>query len=297
MTSHARRLQSLDACERQVFTIPTETVDWHAESIGAGPLIVLLHGTGSSTHSWRTFAPALADRYEVVSFDLPGHARSRLKADHALTLPGMASALADALAVKDWVPSGLVGHSAGAAVCVQLMLDHLPADVPIASLNGAFVPFGGPIGQWFGPLARSLAGNGAVARMIAGRAESPGAVERVLDSTSSRIDDVFLSGYRHLFGQPGHIRATLGMMASWDLWPMRVRLDELTAPTTFFFGERDTTVPPHQASETVVRVSSGTAHSLGPLGHLAHEEDGPGVAAHVHNALTRGAASLTKDQK
>jgi len=35
-------------------------VDWHVQILGRGPTLLLLHGTGASTHSWRDVAPLLA---------------------------------------------------------------------------------------------------------------------------------------------------------------------------------------------------------------------------------------------
>ena len=47
---------------------------WHVQSFGDGPLLLMLHGLGASTHSWRGLAPLLATHYRVVMIDLPGHA-------------------------------------------------------------------------------------------------------------------------------------------------------------------------------------------------------------------------------
>ena len=42
------------------------------------PVVLLIHGTGSATHSWRGLAPLLAQHAEVLSMDLPGHGFSAL---------------------------------------------------------------------------------------------------------------------------------------------------------------------------------------------------------------------------
>ena len=46
---------------------------WHVQQMGEGPPILLIHGTGASTHSWRDLAPLLAERFTVIAADLPGH--------------------------------------------------------------------------------------------------------------------------------------------------------------------------------------------------------------------------------
>ena len=46
---------------------------WHVQQMGRGPVLLLLHGTGASTHSWRALLPLLAKSFTVVAPDLPGH--------------------------------------------------------------------------------------------------------------------------------------------------------------------------------------------------------------------------------
>lgn len=46
---------------------------WHVQVMGEGPALLLLHGTGAATHSWRDIAPLLAKTHTVVAMDLPGH--------------------------------------------------------------------------------------------------------------------------------------------------------------------------------------------------------------------------------
>ena len=38
-------------------------IRWHVQAMGEGPVLLLLHGTGASTHSWRRLAPLLATRF------------------------------------------------------------------------------------------------------------------------------------------------------------------------------------------------------------------------------------------
>ena len=45
---------------------------WHVQVLGEGPTVLLLHGAGGATHSWRGLAPLLATDHRVVMLDLPG---------------------------------------------------------------------------------------------------------------------------------------------------------------------------------------------------------------------------------
>ena len=46
------------------------------ESTGEGPPIVLIHGAGQDTTSWRYNIPYFENSHRVVAVDLPGHGKS-----------------------------------------------------------------------------------------------------------------------------------------------------------------------------------------------------------------------------
>ena len=54
-------------------TVRAAGLNWHVQVMGSGPVLLLAHGTGAATHSWRGLAPLLAQHFTVVAPDLPGH--------------------------------------------------------------------------------------------------------------------------------------------------------------------------------------------------------------------------------
>ena len=68
-------------------------IQWHVQSMGQGPCLLLLHGTGSGNFSWRSLMPLLAPHFTVVAPDLPGHAFTSRGPDGALSLAGMGEGL------------------------------------------------------------------------------------------------------------------------------------------------------------------------------------------------------------
>ena len=42
-------------------------IKWHVQVAGRGPVILLLHGTGAATHSWRDVLPLLAKDFTIVT--------------------------------------------------------------------------------------------------------------------------------------------------------------------------------------------------------------------------------------
>ena len=119
----------------------------------------------------------------------------------------------------------------------------------MVSLNGALQPFRGAAGQIFPAMARLLFLNPVASQLFAWRAGRPGAVERLLENTGSKIDAAGLEFYGRLLRTTGHIEGALGMMASWDLRPLIEREGGLPRPLTLVVGERDQAVPPQRRAE------------------------------------------------
>jgi magnesium chelatase accessory protein len=252
---------------------------------GAGPgSVLLLHGTGASTHSWRDLAPLLAKRFEVIALDLPGHGFSgpalRDNQGDGASLPGMARGVSALLAAENIQPQWVVGHSAGAAIGIQMALQGQPFS-GLIGLNAALLPLPGLAGSFFSPAAKLLALNPLVPHFFSWRAHSRAVLQGLLDGTGSRIDDAGTALYRQLVTNPGHVAGALAMMARWDLPMLAAALPQLQVPLHLIVGEKDGTVPPADARRVVAGVRGATLDVLPGLGHLAHEEDPAAVAALV----------------
>lgn len=260
---------------------------WHVQVMGEGPALLLLHGTGAATHSWRDLMPLLAARFTVIAPDLPGHGFTDQPPAHALSLPGMAQAVAALLVALDAAPVLAAGHSAGAAVAVLMALEGMIEPRALVSLNGALLPLRGGPGDLFifSALARMLASLPVVPWLIARRAADRSAVERLLRGTGSTIDAAGVDHYAALVRQPAHVAAALGMMGAWDLHPLARALPSLRVKLTLVVGENDRTIPPADALRVRAILPTARLVSLPGLGHLAHEEAPAEVARIIIDSL------------
>lgn len=255
---------------------------WHVQIMGAGPVLLLLHGTGAATHSWRGLAPLLAaGGFTVVAPDLPGHGFTETPAAARLSLPGMAGSVTTLLRALDLRPDLGVGHSAGAAILLRMCLDERIAPRGAVALNGALLPMGGAAGQVFQPLARVLAGVPLLPELFAWRARDRGTVRQLLANTGSRVDDEGVRLYGQLVSDPRHAAGALGMMARWDLRGMQADLPRLDLPLLLLAGTADRTIPPAQAERVRDLVPGALLVQQQGLGHLAHEEDPDATATSI----------------
>lgn len=237
------------------------------------PSVLLLHGTGSSSHSWRDVAPLLAKRCRILAPDLPGHAFTSLSSPlSGQSLDGMAHSVGALIHALQFVPDLIVGHSAGAAIAAQMVLAGHARPAALVSLNGAFVGFGGWAGALFSPLARLMASGQLVARYLARQGSDIAVVRRLLDGTGSVLDERGVQLYARLLQSPGHVKAALAMMAHWDLGPLGAALPRLALPVWLVTAARDMTVPPSQAAMVASRLQQAIPLNWPRLGHLAHEE-------------------------
>jgi len=252
---------------------------WHLQVMGEGPAMLLVHGTGASTHSWRDLAPRLARHYTVIAPDLPGHGFSGAVTETRMSLPGMAASLAALLRALAVEPRWVVGHSAGAAVLVRACLDGALAPRAVLSLNGALLPLGGLRHPGFASFARLFVSGSLLPRLFAWRAADPALTGRILAETGSRIDARGVELYRRLASRPAHVAAALTMMSMWDPRPLARDLPRLAPPLVLYTGSRDGMIPPTEADKVRALLPSAELQPLDGLGHLAHEEDPDRVAA------------------
>jgi magnesium chelatase accessory protein len=243
---------------------------WHVQDVGEGPCLLLIHGTGAASHSWRDVVPLLSPHFRVIVPDLPGHGFTAMPARGGLSLPGMTRLLSALLAKLDVVPDVVVGHSAGAAILISLALEGHVRPACIVAVNGALLPIRGA--TIFGPLARLLFLNPVAPRLFAFRARDRRAVSRLIEGTGSRIDDRGLALYQRLFRRSGHVAATLGMMAEWDLEGLHARLPRLSTRVVLAAATGDRAIPPADARSCAVQIPDCQLRTLRGGGHLVHEE-------------------------
>ncbi|CAN5176201.1 alpha/beta fold hydrolase [soil metagenome] len=276
------------------FAMQAGGLRWRLLRMGRGPKLLLLHGTGSSLQSWLACLPGLTDHFSLLVPDLPGHGGTQRLADGQASLPRMAQAVADLLDSLDWQPELLAGHSAGAAVMVQLCLDRPIGQIQprgLLAVNGALQPLPGLMGVFAQPLARLASRSAWLPGWVARHAAQPRALGHLIASTGSKIEAAGVEHYRELLRQPAHVRGVLEMLAAWRLEDLQARLPELRVPLWLAAGLADRTVAPVQSLELARRLPNASFHPLEGLGHLAHEE----APARI-NALLLALLAETGDQ-
>jgi magnesium chelatase accessory protein len=245
---------------------------WHVQSMGQGPVLLLAHGTGASSHSWRDLMPGLAQYFTVIAPDLQGHGLTGALPGSGMGLNEMAAGLGSLVAALGVSPVVAVGHSAGAAILSRLVLDGTIAPDVLVSLNGALLPLPLMTGLFFRAAARLLALSPVVSRWVSWRARRPGMVEKIIAKTGSKLSVSGLDYYTRLMRSPHHVRNVLHMLSNWDLRQFVRDLPCLPCRLVLVSADGDLALPPQLAHRTAALVRGCELIVHKSYGHLSHEE-------------------------
>lgn len=88
----------------------------YAEEYGQGRPMLLLHGLGASTFTWRNLIPELSRRHRVIAIDMKGFGRSEKPFTRAYTPYDHANLVLDFVRKRGLRNLTIVGHSYGGAI-------------------------------------------------------------------------------------------------------------------------------------------------------------------------------------
>lgn len=231
------------------------------------PTIILIHGFGSSLHTWEPWAQALAEDRRVVRFDLPGHGFSDPRTDGGdgvLPSVRLLLALMDALGVDK---ATLAGNSLGGEVAWRAAVEA-PGRVDRLVL---LAPSGFPSpGQAYGEpleIPRWL----AVIRWLLPRF----LIEKSLESyygDPARLTAETVDRYWLLLRVPGVRAALVERMGRFVVEDPHPLLPRIRAPTLLMWGVRDIVIPHSGARAFADLIPGARLVSYPDVGHMPMEE-------------------------
>jgi pimeloyl-ACP methyl ester carboxylesterase len=116
------RPQSPSDPPRTIVQLPSGPVS--LTDVGSGPVLIACHGCPGSVRDWRWMGPALEPHLRFIRLDLPGFGETPLATWPDPTLSGRAQfvlAVADTLGIQRF---GVVAHSAGGPMSLELAARH-----------------------------------------------------------------------------------------------------------------------------------------------------------------------------
>ncbi len=239
--------------------------------------LVLLHGFGASTFSWREVLAPLGQSRLVIAFDRPGFGLSerplppfpddtnpyRQTAQAELT-----AALLDALGIEQAV---LVGNSAGGTVALLTALEY-PDRVAALVLVDAAVYTGGGSPAWIRPLLR-LPQVRRLGPLFVRQIDRWG--RDLLDLAwldPTKIAPEILAGYSIPLQAENWDRALGELNLASEELHLASRLGEIRVPVLVITGDDDRIVPTAESIRLASEIPGAELVVIPECGHLPQEE-------------------------
>lgn len=260
--------------DRQSSYVEVDGIRLHVRDSGpkVAPAVILLHGFGSSLHTWEPWAQALAPRFRVIRVDLPGSGLTGAEPANDYSDARAVRLLSELMDRLNVSRASVIGNSIGGRIAWRLAAVH-PDRVEklvLISPDGYASPgfaYGAPPEV---PAALDLM-RYALPKWLLRMNLAPAYGD------PSRLADETLTRYHDLMRAPGARAAMLARMGQTVLEPPEPWLGKIAAPTLLVWGEQDAMIPIANAQDYLSAIPNALLVSLPGLGHVPFEE-APAIA-------------------
>lgn len=241
-----------------------------------GPVLILVHGYGSSLHTWEPWVERLGDDYRIISLDLPGHGLTRAPAGYDASMDAFVAevrALANELQLGSFA---IAGSSMGGNVAWEYALAH-PEQIQSLILVGASGWPDTPEGEDEDPLVFRVLRNpiaGPLMRNIDSTALTRQGLQAAFFDPALATEDM-VRRYVDLSRAPGHrdilLQLTLGVRERNYATPERLA-PLANTPVLILQGDTDRLVSPAHAEQFHNAISGSQLMVFEDTGHIPQEE-------------------------
>jgi pimeloyl-ACP methyl ester carboxylesterase len=234
---------------------------------GGQPPIILLHGLGHSTYSWRHVVGPLSEHAPVYAVDLPGHGQSApiQGSYHPRDLAGHVYRWWQSLALP---PAMWVGSSLGTDIALWLAIDHPDAVDRLALINGGGYPEKKK-------LSERLIRWPIVCEILFGSRFGPGMWRSIVRSrfkTEGMPADEELDEMVRRISAPGVLASFRRALRAIDRTELGPRLSEIKAPTSLIWGDSDAEFPISLADRMRRDIDGARLTAIKGAGQYPHQE-------------------------
>lgn len=236
-------------------------------------VIVLLHGTSASLHTWNDWAPQLEVDYCVIRMDLPGFGLTGPFMDKgvAYTADNYAAFVKQVLDRLYIERASLVGNSLGGKVAwltAALYPQRVDKLILIDSVgypaNPKHVPIGFKLARYpvLDPIIKHVLPRSVVQKSLLS-----------VYADDSKVTDSLVERYFELTLREGNRSALSRRMREFDSSGQQDKIKQLTLPTLILWGEQDDLIPVENAKRFHQDIKGSQLVMFDNLGHVPQEED------------------------
>ncbi|MCQ8183861.1 alpha/beta fold hydrolase [Parvularcula maris] len=249
------------------------------------PVLVLIHGTAASLHTWAPLRERLDQDYRVIAYDQPGHGLTGPHPERDYTFAGMREGLDAVLKATNTTEAVLIGNSMGGWVAWRMALDEPelvkglvlidPAGVPVEEESEGNIGF---------TIAQSSLGR-ALMKKITPRSLIESSVKQTV-ADENMVTPEMVDRYHDLLRFPGNREAAGDQFIS-PRQDLSGRLGEINAPTLILWGEEDRLIPVAAGRVFERDIPGAELIVYEGVGHLPMEEAPDRTAEDISGFLAR----------
>ncbi|MFH1985188.1 MAG: alpha/beta hydrolase [Pseudomonadota bacterium] len=237
----------------------------HYKDEGAGPALVLLHGTGASLHTWDGWTEVLKKDFRVIRMDLPAFGLTGPVPDGDYTTEAYVRFVRDFLAGLGISRFSLCGNSLGGAVAWRYAVTYPFRIEALVLIDAAGYPHAmpGTLGLATVPVLNKLLTVVTPRFLVEKNVRSVyGDPENVTDAIVDRYYDMLL--------REGNREAMVLRLQGMRVSPERIK--QIGVPTLIQWGQKDTWIPLENARHFLRDIPGAVLITYPDLGHVPMEE-------------------------
>ena len=242
----------------------------HIEQAGSGEPVILLHGFGASTYSWRHVMPALAAAFRVVAIDLNGFGYTqRPRTFESYTREGQTDLVLRVMDKLGIESAHLMGHSYGGGLSLFLASQH-PERVRSLVLVDSSAPTYANDRRSVAASIKPLSGLFLRSFVLRPRNVRRALLRSIHDD--SLVTPELVREYYERLRIEGVTEAYYGLTAPVHASDEPVKLEEIRMPTLIVWGSEDPLISVEAGRQAADRMPRAEFVVLDGVGHMPMEE-------------------------
>ena len=235
------------------------------EIVGSGEPLVLIHGMGSASTAWKPIKNQLAEKFQVITFDLPGHGKSAFDPELPMDPQSLAELIVEQLNDLGVKKAHFSGNSLGGWIALEIASAFQDRTLSVTGLA--------PAGLWLTPTTHRTF-LGASSRFMAS-ATYKFADQLMKQEWARKLGFFEVSPKWREFPHELIVDAVVaygsasGYFPAWDGMLKRRFDKEISSdiPVTILFGDSDNTLPAQTSQEKILAPAHARWVTLSQSGH------------------------------
>lgn len=227
----------------------------HYLEAGQGPTLILIHGIGGSSASWRDVIPSLSKAYRVIALDLPGYGKSdRPRVDYSVEY--YATVLKHTIDAVGGDRVALVGNSLGGWIAAVTAMNHPQSVSHLILVDSAGLKGDHPPSVNLDPATQK---------------EFEVLLQAFYHDTTRLTKEFVDNEWKYRKSVRRTIQETMKSLNTKSP-SLDGRLRGIKAPTLVIWGKQDKLIPVEVASRFAKGIPASTVTIIDNAGHMPHIE-------------------------